>query len=212
MGDSIFRKTYSTLNKHEDIVVCLPGARIEHVTERVHRIMGCGNGGNLLVHIGTNNADKEGTTAIPVVKKYMNRPIQKKTKEARLGQIILSGMLPVFGTRSQGYKTSRRMAINGMVKQLCREEEVGFVDLWDSFLGKEEIYLRDGLHLIGKGAVVFAEGLSGAVASVLGKVRYLNQLGRGVVEKDYRTGGQKDRRYTREYRGIHQNLELNACA
>ena len=33
---------------------------------------------------------------------------------------------------------------------------------------------RDGLHLSGKGAAVFAEGLSGAVASGLGKVRYLN--------------------------------------
>ena len=36
------------------------------------------------------------------------------------------------------------------------------------------LYARDGLHLSGKGAAVFAEGLSGAVASGLGKVRYLN--------------------------------------
>ncbi len=42
------------------------------------------------------------------------------------------------------------------------------------FVGKEEMYVRDGLHLSGKGAAVFAEGLSGAVASGLGKVRYLN--------------------------------------
>ena len=34
VGDSIFRKTGARLNKGEDIVVCLPGARIEHVTER----------------------------------------------------------------------------------------------------------------------------------------------------------------------------------
>ena len=132
--------------------------------------MGHGNGGTLLVHIGTNTIDKEGTTAI--VKKFRN--LLKKTKEARVGQIILSGILPVFGTRSQGYRNSKRMAINGIVKQLCREEEVGFVDFCDSFVGKEEIYLRDGLHLSGKGAAVFAGGLSGAVASGLGKVEYLN--------------------------------------
>ena len=47
-------------------------------------------------------------------------------------------------------------------------------DLWDSFVGKEEIYMRDDLHLSGKGDAVFAEGLSGAVASGLGEVRYLN--------------------------------------
>ena len=170
VGDSIVRKTDTRLSKEEDVVVCLPGARIEHVTERVEKIMGRGKGGTILVHIGTNNADKEGTTAI--VDKY--RKLLKKTKEARVEQIILSGILPVFGNRLDGYRNAKRMAINGMVKRLCKEEDVGYVDLWDSLVGKEEIYARDGLHLSGKGAAVFAEGLSGAVASGLGKVRYLN--------------------------------------
>ena len=173
VGDSIVRKTDSRLNKGEDVVVCLPGARIEHVTERVEKIMGRGKGGTIqiiLVHIGTNNADKEGTTAI--VDKY--RKLLKKTKEARVEQIILSGILPVFGNRIDGYRNLKRMVINGMVKRLCKEEDVGYVDLWDRFVGKEEMYVRDGVHLSGKGAAVFAEGLSGAVASGLGKVRYLN--------------------------------------
>ena len=120
VGDSMVRKTDSTLSKDEDIVVCLPRARIEPVTERVQRIMGSGNGGTLLVHIGTKNADKEGTTVI--VKKCRN--LLKKTDEARSGQSILSGILPVFGTRSQGYRDSRRVAVKGMVKQVCREGEV----------------------------------------------------------------------------------------
>ena len=70
VGDSIVRKTDTRLSKAEDVVVCLPGARIERVTERVEEIMGRGNGGSMLVHIGTNNADKEGTTAI--LEKYRN--------------------------------------------------------------------------------------------------------------------------------------------
>ena len=41
-------------------------------------------------------------------------------------------------------------------------------------MGNEELYFRDGLHLSGKGDAVLAEGLSGAVASGLGKVRYIN--------------------------------------
>ena len=170
VGDSIMRKTDSRLSKGEDVVVCLPGARIEHVTERVEKIMGRGNGGTILVHVGTNNADKEGTTAI--VEKY--RDLLKKTMQARVGQIIISGILPVFGNRIQGYRNSKRMAVNGMVERLCKEEDVGYVDLWDSFVGREDMYGRDGLHLSGKGAAVFAEGLSGAVASGLGKVRFLN--------------------------------------
>ena len=130
--DSIVRKTDTRLSRGEDVVVCLPGARIEHVTERVEQIIRRGNGGSILVHIGTNNADKEGTTAI--VEKYIN--LLTKTKQARDGQIILSGILPVFGNRIQGYRNSKRMAVNGMVKRLCKEEEVGYVDLWDSFVGK----------------------------------------------------------------------------
>ena len=60
MGDSIVRKTDSRLSKGEDVAVCLPGARLEHVAERVEKIMGIGKRGTILVHIGTNNADKGG--------------------------------------------------------------------------------------------------------------------------------------------------------
>ena len=63
---------------------------------------------------------------------------------------------------------------------------MGYVDLWDSFVGKEEMYARDGLHLSGKGAAVFAEGLSGAVASGLGKVSW---AGGFVKEGPTRTRG-----------------------
>ena len=57
----------------------------------------------------------------------------------------------MFGNRIQGSRNSKRMAVNGIVKRLCKEEEERYVDLWDSFVGKEEMYMRDGLHLSGKG-------------------------------------------------------------
>ena len=78
VGYSIVRKTDTRLSRGEDVVVCLPGARIEHVTEGVVQIMGRGYGGSILVHVGTNNTDKEGTTAI--VEKYRN--LLKTTKQA----------------------------------------------------------------------------------------------------------------------------------
>ena len=87
-----------------------------------------------MVHIGTNNADKEGTTAI--VDKYRN--LLKKTNQARVGQIILSGILTVFGNRIHGYRNSKRMAVNGMVKRFARKRKWDrpYVDLWDSFVGE----------------------------------------------------------------------------
>ncbi|KAI0213855.1 hypothetical protein LSAT2_001033 [Lamellibrachia satsuma] len=40
VGDSIVRKTDRVLNKGDDVVVCLPGAKIEEITERVKNIVG----------------------------------------------------------------------------------------------------------------------------------------------------------------------------
>ena len=57
------------------------------------------------------------------------------------------------------------------------------MDLWSSFVAKEYMYMRDGLHLSGKGAGVFADGLKQAVDSGgLGNVRYLNYLGKASLK------------------------------
>ena len=150
--------------------MCLPGARIEHVTERVEKIMGRGNGGTILVHVGTNNTDKEGTTAI--VEKY--RKLLQKTKQARLGQIILSGILPVCGNSIHGYRNSKRMAVNGMVERLCKEEDVGYVDMWDRFVGNEELYLEMAYILVERGLPFLPRDCRGRLPVAWGKVRYLN--------------------------------------
>ena len=42
----------------------------------------------------------------------------------------MSGILPVMGRRGQGSKNCRRMAINTLVQQLYREEEVVFVGMF----------------------------------------------------------------------------------
>ena len=103
------------------------------MTERVEQIMGRGYGGSILVLVGTNNTDKEGTTAI--VEKYRN--LLKKTKQARAGQIILSGILPVFGNRIQGYRNSKRMAVNGLLKRFARKRK------WDTWICGERRNVRE---------------------------------------------------------------------
>ena len=147
VGDSIVTNTDRVLNKGEDVVVCLPGAKIEAITERVENIVGLGKGGSVLVHVGTNNVEREGTTAI--VRKYRN--LVRTLKQTRVEQVILSGILPVIGRRGHRYRNCRGKAINMLVEKLCREEEVGFVDLWGSFVGRADMYMKDGLHLSGKG-------------------------------------------------------------
>ena len=121
--DSIVWKTDRVLNKGDDVVVCLPGAKIEGITERVENIVGSGKDVSVLVHIGTNNVQREGTTAI--VRKY--RKLVRTLKQTWVEQIILSGILPVTGRRGSQISKLPGMAINMLVEKLCREEEVGFV-------------------------------------------------------------------------------------
>ena len=123
VGGSIVRKTDRVLNKGDDVVVCLPGAKIEAITQRVKNIVGSGKGGSVLVHIGTNNVEREGTTAI--VRKY--RQLVRTLKQTRVEQVILSGILPIMGRRGHKYRNCRGMAINMLVQKLCREEEGGFM-------------------------------------------------------------------------------------
>ena len=68
-------------------------------------------------------------------------------KEARVGQTVLSGILPIMGGRGEEYRNCRRMAINTQVQKVCMEEGVGFVDMWLNFVGRGDFFMRDGLHL-----------------------------------------------------------------
>ena len=52
-------------------------------------------GESILVHVGTNNADREGTTRI--VQRYTQ--LVGKLKMTRAENIIISGILPVMGGR-----------------------------------------------------------------------------------------------------------------
>ena len=89
MGYSVIRKVDKIGNKGNDITLCLPVAKIEDIAAKAGQVMGGGMGGAVLVHVGRNNAEKEGTSAI--VGKY--RRLIKKLKQARVGQVVLSGIL-----------------------------------------------------------------------------------------------------------------------
>ena len=170
MGDSIIRKVDKIVNRGDDITVCLPGAKVEDIAEKAGQVMGGGTGGAVLVHVGTNNADKEGTSAI--IGKY--RRLIKTLKVARVGQIVLSGILPIMGGRGEEYRNCRRMAINTQVQKVCMEEGVGFVDMWLNFVGRGDFFMRDGLHLTGKGAAVLACEFVRVVDEGTGTIDYLN--------------------------------------
>ena len=153
------------------MVVCLPGARIEHVTESVDQIMGRGNTGTHRDEQrkqGRNDSDcgevQEPTEEDEASKGWTDTLIRNYTsvwkQDPRIQEFEEDDSQMDGGAAFQG----RVSLIHGFVGQLC---------------GKEEMYARDGLHLSGMGAAVFAEVLSGAVASGLGKV------GQGGLSKKF---------------------------
>ena len=96
IGDSIVRRIDRTVcraRKEKTTTVCLPGARVDDVRKRVGQVMGPVIGGSICVHVGTNDADKDGTTAI--VGKF--RALVRELKARRVGKIWISGILPVMG-------------------------------------------------------------------------------------------------------------------
>ena len=100
----------------------------------------------------------------------MGSAIARKIKEFGQNTKADAGSLPVIGRRGHRCRNCRGMEINMLVEKLCREEEVGFVDLWGSFVGRADMYMKHGLHISGKGAAVFADRLSAAVDSGMGSI------------------------------------------
>ena len=90
------------------------------MTERVENILGHGHIGSIIVHVGTNNADRQ---------RY--KQLVGKLKKTRVEQIILSGIFPVMGGRGATYRHCKRVANNALVEQMCEEVEgVGITYLW----------------------------------------------------------------------------------
>ena len=150
------------VNRGNDITVCLPGAKIEDVAEKAGQV----TGGAVVVHVGTNSTEKEDTSAI--VGKY--RRLVKTLKEARIGQIVLLGILPVMGGRGEEYRNCRRMSTNTQVQKVCMEEGVHFVDMWLNFVGRYDFFI----NLTGKGAAVLGCKFVRVVDEGTGTMNYLN--------------------------------------
>ena len=102
------------------------------------------------------------------------RRLVKVLKEARIGQIVLSGILPVTGGRGEDHRNCRRMTINTQVHKVCIEEGIGFVDMWLNFMGRDDVFMRDGLHLTMKDAAVLGFEFVMVVEDGTGTANYLN--------------------------------------
>ena len=85
-----------------------------------------GRGGAVLVHVWTNDVDKKGSE--DGMGRY--RELVRELKRVRVGQIALSGVIPV---RVVYTRNNRRISINLRMQAMCQKEGAGVLNMWEHF-------------------------------------------------------------------------------
>ena len=119
-------------------------------------VKGTGKEALVMVHVGVNDFGKVGCGEL--LNKY--RKLLREVKESGR-KCIVSGVLP--RQKVGGMWLSHALGLNDRLSKLCGESGVGFVDEWDRFYGRQELYAMDGVHFSRKGVQELSECLERAV-------------------------------------------------
>ena len=160
VGDSQVRYLGSTFcgkNRSRRRIVCMPGAGVKEVREEVQRrVQGMERECVVVLHVGGN--DVSAGRSEELVDRYEGMIDEIKESGRRC---VVSGILPrVYLSREW---MSRAIGVNERVKELCRKAGASFVDEWDRFFGRRELYAWDGVHLSRKGVDVLSNCLEKGV-------------------------------------------------
>ena len=141
IGDSLVRYLDKTCakDKANRLRVCFAG--VGDVSERLSRtVRGSDRNATVIVHVGSNDVVKQRSEEL--MKKY-EILIRTLKESGRRG--VVSAILPRVGVSSDWL--SRAIGINTRVEGLCRENGMHFIDNWEVFYGRRDLFQRDGVHL-----------------------------------------------------------------
>ena len=162
IGDSMVRGTdrrFCGRDRDSRMVCCLPGARVRDVSDRVHSVLKWeGDQPDVVVHIGTNDVGRKSEEVLKSEYRELGRKLKSRTP-----RVVISGLLPVPCASEGRSRMLGRM--NTWLRNWCRGQGFRFLDHWDLFWGRWDLYKRDGLHLNYKGTNI----LAGRFASVIGE-------------------------------------------
>uniref|UniRef100_A0A670I570 SGNH hydrolase-type esterase domain-containing protein n=1 Tax=Podarcis muralis TaxID=64176 RepID=A0A670I570_PODMU len=163
IGDSLLRGTEAVIcgpDKMSREVCCLPGAKIQDVTERLQGIIKpTDKYPFLLVHVGTNDTASNSLQKI----KRDYEALGRKLKQLN-AQIVISSVLPVE-RRGPG-REGKIVEVNNWLRKWCKQERFGFLDHGMQFL-EDGLLASDGLHLTTVGRNVFAKNLRNLIRRAL---------------------------------------------
>lgn len=131
VGDSILRgqlNEFCGRNPSKRRNYCMPGGKIEHINDSIEIFTEGGTKDTgYIIHVGSNNIINNRSEELLSKYKELISNLKNKTNN-----IIISGVLPRFGDESTFL--GRAIYINNIMKVICREENVHFINLWEHFL------------------------------------------------------------------------------
>ena len=164
IGDSIVRgsdRRFCGRSQETRMVVCLPGARVWDVSERVQDILKWeGEEPEVVVHIGTNDIGRKREEVLKGEFRELGGELRRRT-----AKVTISGLLPV--PRDSESRNGARWRINAWLKDWCRGQGFKFLDHWDLFWGRCDLYKKDGLHLNPRGTNILAGRFAKATGETL---------------------------------------------
>ncbi|XP_055521107.1 uncharacterized protein LOC129715270 [Leucoraja erinacea] len=164
IGDSILRgsdRRFCGRSQETRMVVCLPSARVSDVSQRVQDILKSeGEEPEVVVHIGTNDIGKKREEVLKGEFRELGGELRKRAKK-----VTISGLLPV--PRDSESRNGARWRINAWLKDWCSGQGFKFLDHWDLFCGRCDLYRKDGLPLNPRGTNILVGRFANASGETL---------------------------------------------
>lgn len=163
IGDSQVRyldRTFCENARERRVRMCLPGARVQDVSDKLDRLLvETGSETVVVVHVGGNDVARKRSEEL--VNRYRVM-LEKVRSSGRTG--VVCGVIPRIC--EGGEWLSRAISLNDRIEGMCRSLGLKFVDGWDTFFGKHEMFAKDGVHLSRLGAEVYGAQLEGTVMTI----------------------------------------------
>ena len=154
IGDSLCRYLGERMKTKVSSNDCFPGAGVAFVADRIGGLVERDSVSCLVVR--GNDIHKRRSEEMV---KWYREALQAVRRKG--GRAAACGILPRMGHGREWL--SRAIGFNRRLESYCRENGFVFVDVWDYFYGKGQMYARDGVHLSRAGTSVLAGLLDRAV-------------------------------------------------
>ena len=150
-GDSQVKGIHSHLNKSSMRgvrVTSVPGKGNKDIRREVEKSTADKSGAAIIIASGNDLYMRNGSlgNTTPIILDVMGAVDDAALKAHRR---VVVGIIPRLWWRPAAY--SKNIGINNSLKDLCRKEGVTFVDPYDEFFARPDLFKNDGVHLSEKG-------------------------------------------------------------